>query len=250
MLPIDLQILKYFFFEKPIYRYKMQPFFQWDSYFTLKSYMDTIAKDQIIDQNLDEITYTVFDLETTGLIPEIGHEIISIGAIQLKGWNQCSTKTFYQTIKPIRPVSKRIHSLTGLSKNEIDRAPPFFEGFHKFLEFSQNSVLVAHPAKFDIRFLQTMLKRWKLPSYEPTVIDSQLLAKWLLPDINSQLDPLINFFGIKHMERHHALNDAKMTAELFISLLQLAKKQGIYSYLELKEALQPIETKNPLELIK
>ncbi|ARI77113.1 3'-5' exonuclease [Halobacillus mangrovi] len=237
MLPIDLQILKYIFFEKPIYYFKIKPYLKWNTYRQLEEKLETFNKD-FGSNSLRDLDYTIFDLETTGFLPEIGHEIISIGAIRLQGLDACHRKTFHQVIRPIRPVNNQTLRLTGLSRDRLRNASPFIEGFQNFMEFSEGSVLVAHPAKFDMRFLQTMLKRWKLPSYHPPVIDSQLMAQWLLPSVKHQLDPLLKHFGIEKRARHHALNDAIMTAELFSELLSITLEKEISTLEELTHVLE------------
>ncbi|SDL63059.1 3'-5' exonuclease [Sediminibacillus halophilus] len=244
MLPIDLQIIKYYLFEKPMFQQKIKPYFNWKSYQSLEESLEKVEKDPAIETtDFSKTTFTIFDLETTGLIPEIGHEIISIGAIQLTGNKFCRTEKFHQIIKPVRPVSRRIKNLTGIDKHELVNASPFIDAFSNFLQYSSGTILVAHPAKFDIRFLQSMIKRWKLPAYRPYVLDSQLMAKWLLPQVNHQLDPLIRHLGIERLERHHALNDAIMTAELFEYLLKEARKQGISTYQELRPILEQFQNK-------
>ncbi|UOR12358.1 3'-5' exonuclease [Halobacillus amylolyticus] len=238
MLPIDLQILKYIFFEKPIYAYKLRPQFKWASYQELYERLQLYDGEPNIGlANLKDIDYTIFDLETTGFIPEIGHEIISIGAVRIHGLETCHIDTFHQIIRPIRPVSKSTFKLTGLTREQIANGHPFVGSFKDFMEFSKGSVLVAHPAKFDMRFLQSMLKRWKLPHYHPPVIDSQIMAQWLFPAKRHQLDPLLKHFHIEKRERHHALNDAMMTSELFFKLLEHSIQNGIQTYGELKSVL-------------
>ncbi|KHE67588.1 PolC-type DNA polymerase III [Halobacillus sp. BBL2006] len=235
MLPVDLQILKYIFFEKPIYYFKIKPYLKWNTYHQLEERLENLNRyenERLLDQD-----YTIFDLETTGFLPEIGHEIISIGAIRLHGLDACHRKTFHQVIRPIRPVNSQTLRLTGLTRDRLRNASPFIEGFQNFLEFSEGSVLVAHPAKFDMRFLQTMLKRWKLPPYHPPVVDSQLMAQWLLPSVKHQLDPLLKHFGIDKRARHHALNDAIMTAELFSHLLSMTLDKDVSTMKELNHIL-------------
>ncbi|PBB05065.1 DNA polymerase III subunit epsilon [Salimicrobium humidisoli] len=235
MLPVDLQILKYIFIEKPIYYFKMKPYFETEEYNDLCTYMENREESNSSDF-LKEREYTVFDLETTGFLPEIGHEVLSIGAVRIDGEGQKSGE-MHQLIRPIRPVPNHILSLTNLSREDLDRAESFITGFQKFLSFSENSTLVAHPAHFDVRFLRAMVKRWKLPEYSPACIDSQLMAKYTLPGVSHRLDPLLNHFNIHNLERHHALNDATMTARLFTELLRIAEKDFFitsYSVLQQK----------------
>ncbi|UOQ42574.1 3'-5' exonuclease [Halobacillus salinarum] len=245
MLPTDLQILKYILFEKPMYYFKMKPYFRWHSYEQLTKELTSFNKRAVSSKvmhqkSLTELEYTIFDLETTGFIPEIGHEIISIGAIRIQGLESCSVRTFHQLVQPIRYVSRYTLKLTGLTRSQLENASPFFEVFLRFMEFSRGSVLVAHPAKFDMRFLQTMLKRWKLPAYSPFVLDSQKMAQWLMPDSRHQLDPLLRQFKIEKKERHHALNDAIMTAELFYNLLQLTLEREVSTLGSLNKKLNQL----------
>ncbi|GGC91198.1 hypothetical protein GCM10007216_22430 [Thalassobacillus devorans] len=242
MLPIDLQILKYLFFEKPIYSYKIRPYRRQNAYHKLYRELENYqSPGELLHQPLDKATYTIFDLETTGFLPEIGHEIISIGAIQIEGLQSCHIKKFHQIIRPIRPVRRHTLDLTGLTRTQLKNGASFIEGFDRFLSFSNNSILVAHPAKFDMRFLRAMLKRWQLPDFNPPVIDSQLVAQWLLPEIRHQLDPLLRYFDIEQMERHHALNDAIMTAELFEQLLKGAIESGAKDYYYLQKQLESLD---------
>lgn len=238
MLPVDLQILKYILFEKPMYYFKIKPYLKWHSYDQLQNQLLEHKHEKDLElKPLEELDFTIFDLETTGFLPEIGHEIISIGAIRLNGLHACRKEKFHQVIRPIRPVNNQTLKLTGLSRDRLENASPFIDGFQNFMEFSEGSVLVAHPAKFDMRFLRAMLKRWKLPDYDPHVIDSQLMAQWLLPNVRHQLDPLLKYMGIEKRDRHHALNDAIMTAELFGYLLSRAIDQEVTILQQLNEKL-------------
>ncbi|MCA0970143.1 3'-5' exonuclease [Halobacillus litoralis] len=231
--------MKYILFEKPMYYFKIKPYLKWNHYQRLEQQLSDYTRDpEIENKPLEELDYTIFDLETTGFLPEIGHEIISIGAIRIKGLDACHRKTFHQVIRPIRPVNNQTLRLTGLSRDRLRNASPFIDGFQNFLDYSEGSVLVAHPAKFDMRFLQAMLKRWKLPQYQPPVIDSQVLAQWLLPADKHQLDPLLKYFGIEKRDRHHALNDAIMTAELFRQLLYMTFNRHVETFGELEEILR------------
>ncbi|TLS35208.1 3'-5' exonuclease [Pseudalkalibacillus caeni] len=168
--------------------------------------------------------FTVFDLETTGFFPTLGDEIISIGAIKINRTNEEVSESFYRIIRPVRKVPKTVLEITGLSISEIKNGAPFLEVFEDFLEYCNGSTLVAHPAGFDISFLQTMAKRMGLPGFNPPYMDCEELVKQLFPGINPQLDYLIRKFHLTELERHHALNDAHMTGQLFVKLLEILEK--------------------------
>ncbi len=243
MLPIDIEIIKYILFERHVVSLKMRPFFQTDAYHHLYNQLETLnTSEELLSEPVTEATYTIFDLETTGLLPELGHEIISIGAIRIKGDHQIQYKRFHVHVKPLRRVSKRTRKLTGITQEELEQSESILEALSEFLEFSKGSILVAYPAAFDMKFIRTILKRWKLPDRLPPSVDAQTIVKKLYPHRKHQLDTMIPFFGITKLARHHALNDATMTAELFQQLLhelpqdKIHTVQDLISYTEQKKS--------------
>ncbi|WP_347549943.1 3'-5' exonuclease [Pseudalkalibacillus hwajinpoensis] len=165
--------------------------------------------------------FTVFDLETTGFYPVLGDEVISIGAVKIDLMEgRLLEESFYRIVRPIHKVPRFVRQLTGLSIGEIRAGWTFLEAFEEFMAFSKGTTLIAHPVKFDVYFLQTLVQKCGLPDYLPPYLCSEELAKDTLPQMNPQLDTLIRKLNIERYERHHALNDARMTAELFLKLFQ------------------------------
>lgn len=163
--------------------------------------------------------FTVFDLETTGFYPSIGDEVISIGAVKIDlVEGRILDETFYRIVRPLNKVPRFVRQLTGLSIGEIKAGWSFLEALEEFIAFSKGTTLIAHPVKFDVYVLQALVQKWGLPDYLPPYLDSEALAKEIFPSGNPQLDSLIRKLNIERHERHHALNDAKMTAELCLKL--------------------------------
>lgn len=228
MEPIpSLKILKYIFYDQFNLKIKQKKCTNPEIQVKLTEHLSNYQVTLKPNQSLLETTYTVFDLETTGFFPRIGDEIVSIGAIKMNG-NEIINQ-FYKVINPINEVPEYIYSLTGLTKEQINKGITFQEAFFKLLKFSENTVLVAHPASFDVHFLQEMAKRWGILNYTPTFIDSYFIANYLQPKSNNKLDNLVSQFQIEQKRRHHALNDAKMTSEVFAELLFLLSKEGVHS---------------------
>jgi DNA polymerase III subunit epsilon len=231
MEPIpSLQIIKYF-----LYDYFHLKRGQRKKY--SKELQDEITKEILTfhpmispKQSFQETTYTVFDIETTGFFPRLGDEIVSIGAIKINVNEMRFPEHFYEIISPIGEVPTAIYSLTGLAKEQVEKGISFQEAFLKFLQFSKGTILVAHPASFDVHFLQVMAKQWGFPNFKPLFIDSYFLANFLQPKVNNKLDGLITYFKIDQKERHHALNDAQMTAEVFMKLLQMLAEKGVHNF--------------------
>ncbi|MDF0725613.1 3'-5' exonuclease [Cytobacillus sp. S13-E01] len=233
-MPVDLKILEYYFLKQFILKYKIRNAKQHPSYATLMQTLKNYQPTAIDNKELADCTFTIFDLETTGFFPELGDEIISIGAVKVKHSQVQYSNSFYKVISPLQTVTKSTKRFTGLKKKEIIDGEPLPIVMSEFLQFSEGTILVAHPASFDINFLKKRFKKWGLPEFSPEYLDSFLLANKLYPSQKNYLDDLIERFSISRRTRHHALNDAVMTAEIFIQLLG---EVSISRYSELKEKM-------------
>ncbi|QPC46501.1 hypothetical protein G8O30_05730 [Mangrovibacillus cuniculi] len=85
----------------------------------------------------ENITYTVFDLETTGFYPHMGDEVLSIGAVKVKDGQVLKSQQFYEVVKPFGKVSSFIKKLTGLTEDELGNGISFSEALNRFLEFAE-----------------------------------------------------------------------------------------------------------------
>lgn len=221
MSSIGLKILRYYLYD----RVKWQKKIKRDK--SLPVY-DRLQESLLLYQESSSRYFTVYDLETTGFYPAIGDEVISIGAVKIDlVEGRILEETFYRIVRPIHKVPRVVRQLTGLSIDEIRAGWTFIEAFEEFMAFSKGTTLIAHPVKFDVYFLQTLVQKWGLPDYLPPYLDSEALAKELFPRSNPQLDSLIRKLNIERHERHHALNDARMTAELCLKMFhKLDMKDG------------------------
>ncbi|NBD25980.1 exonuclease domain-containing protein [Paenibacillus glycinis] len=178
-------------------------------------------KDSIMDQPLDEMEVVVFDLETTGFYPTNGDEIISFGAVLLKGERLVEERSFYSLVNPKRKVPKHITELTGITNEMTEDAPDLMQVLHDFMEFVGKRLLIAHASGHDKHFLNTALWRTSKVNLTHRVLDTIMVAKWLEPGRSSyNLDDLLEQHGIAITERHHALEDSRMTAMLWLRYLK------------------------------
>lgn len=186
--------------------------------------------DFVLDRQLTELDVVVFDLETTGFSPASGDEIISFGAVAVKGHEIQSAETFYLVVNPERRIPDRIVELTGISNDEASQAPPVAEGLNRFFRFTHKRMLVAHASGHDKKFLNTLLWRTSKVHMTHRVLDTLMVAKWLEPQRdNYTLDSLLADRGIPLGRRHHALEDSIMTAKLWVSLLKQVQKKNIHT---------------------
>lgn len=98
---------------------------------------------------LDEATYVIVDLETTGL-DHRAEKIIEIGAVKMVGSRRVAT--FERLVNPNRLIPPKIVKLTGITNTMTADAPVIDEVLPGFAEFAGDAVLVAHNAHFDMSF--------------------------------------------------------------------------------------------------
>jgi len=182
--------------------------------------------------------FVVFDIETTGL-SNINDEIIEIGAVKIK--NKKIVDTFETFVNPQIPISSFITKLTGIDESMVKDAPLIEEVLPKFLEFAKGAVLVAHNANFDVSFIKSKAKKLGL-TVENTVLDTLELSRHLYQELkNYKLDTLAEFFEVKLLHHHRAVEDAKATAEIFIKMLEKLQEIGIKSVSEINSVLMERE---------
>ena len=191
-----------------------------------------------LDRPLTDLTYTVFDTETTGLEPAAGDEIIQIGALRIVNGRLLRHENFEQLVDPqrfLRPEGIRIHGITdGMVRGQpqIDVVLPAFH------EFCNDTVLVAHNAAFDMRFLQLKEEATGVVFSQP-VLDTLLLSGVLHANQEShQLDHIAERLGVTIEGRHNAVSDACATGEVFLKMLPLLAQRGIVT---LRQALEASE---------
>jgi len=184
---------------------------------------------------LSELAYTVFDTETTGLTPSKGDEIISIGALHIVNSKLVPDVSFNHLVDPrrkLKPASAKIH---GITAEMLQGQPTIDEVLPAFRRFSENTILVAHNAAFDMRFLQLKEAQTGIRFDQP-VLDTLLLSSVIHPRQKSHsLETIAEHMKVKVINRHDALGDALITAEIFLKMLPLLNSKGIHT---LKDALE------------
>lgn len=177
---------------------------------------------------LKQAAFIVFDTETTGFYPYAGDELISIGAVMIRNGAVEDTHTFHEWINPYRSIPPEVKSLTGVLEENLIDAPPALVVIHQFLQFIGSHYLVAHCADFDLHFINTQLKKYCKKKLRNPIIDTMMLSYHLNP-VNKlhNLDYLLKMYEISIHERHHALEDARMTAHLFLKFLDQLEQRGI-----------------------
>jgi DNA polymerase-3 subunit epsilon len=176
---------------------------------------------------LQDVTFVVLDLETTGGSPKGGDAITEVGAAKYRG-GKC-LGTLATLVNPGRDIPPAITYLTGITETMVLPAPPIAEVLPAFLEFAGDAVLVGHNVRFDMSFLQAAMAATGRPRLTNRVIDTCALARRLVSDEvpNCKLATLAAHFRTTHKPTHRALDDTLATAELLHSLLERAGTMGV-----------------------
>ncbi|MBM3574482.1 MAG: DNA polymerase III subunit epsilon [Alphaproteobacteria bacterium] len=162
----------------------------------------------------------VFDTETTGLDPAQGHRIVEIGAVEIS--NLIPTgRVFHVYLNPERDMPEEAFRVHGLSNEFLLQHKRFADIVAEFIDFIEDSPLVAHNAEFDTRFLNAELALVDLPALAGSrIIDTLAMARRLNPGSPASLDALCQRYGIdsSRREKHGALLDAGLLAEVYAEL--------------------------------
>ena len=190
------------------------------------------------DRPLSSLTYTVFDTETTGLNPSGGDEIIQMGAARIVNGKLLRQESFEQLVDPQRMIPAVTIPIHGITQDMVRGQPTIGEVLPAFHVFAQDTVLVAHNAAFDMKFLQLKEAETGLVFNHP-VLDTLLLSAVVHPNQEShRLEAIAERFNITVLGRHTALGDAMVTAEVWLRLIPLLQDMGIHTMRQAREAAE------------
>jgi DNA polymerase-3 subunit epsilon len=183
----------------------------------------TPALDQI---PLADLTYTVFDTETTGLNPTTD-EIISLSAVRIVNGRVLRQEIFDQLVDPKRPLPAISTEITGISADMLRDQPTIEQVLPAFHKFSEGTVLIAHNAAFDMRMLQLKETRTGVKFTNP-VLDTLLLSAITHANHKDHsIEAIAQRLGVSIIGRHTSLGDAIVTGEILLRLIPLLAERGI-----------------------
>ncbi|MBT2688231.1 3'-5' exoribonuclease [Bacillus sp. ISL-47] len=185
-----------------------------------------------------KLNVVVFDIETTGFYPDKGDQIISIGAVKIIGGEICDKDCFYSLVQYDKHLPPEIKELTGLSEGQLVEAPSLADVLIRFFEFVKDMPLVAHHANHEKSFMRHSC--WKLyrTPFKHKILDTSFLYRVAEPDqALFKLEELCEYHGIPVIGRHHALGDAKLTAQLWCILSEKVQNSGCANLKDVYERL-------------
>ena len=171
--------------------------------------------EQIVkDQPLEDVNFIITDIETTGSI-QGKDRIIDLAAQKIRAGE--IVDSFEQLINPEQKISYTISRITGISNDTVEDAPRIEEILHKFTQFFDDGIFVAHNSDFDYRFIRSEQNRLNIQPFKtPIDICTYRIAKKLLPNLKTcGISGLAKHFGYEMNGRHRALPDVQATSFFF-----------------------------------
>lgn len=164
----------------------------------------------------------IFDTETTGFDPMTGDRLIEIGLVEMVE-KSLTGSNYHAYVNPERDVPESAFRVHGLSSDFLKDKPVFSDVMDEFIDYvGDDSVLVAHNAEFDMRFINWELENAGKPIIHPKrFVDTLAIARTKFPGAANSLDALCKRFGVSNSHRtlHGALLDAEILADVYIELL-------------------------------
>lgn len=182
-------------------------------------------------KKLDDVEFTIFDTETTGLAPLSGDRIVEVAAIRFKAKERIGS--FQTLVNPRRQISDAAFAVNRISARMLLDAPDITEVLPKFLSFIKDSCLCSYNAGFDLGFLNNEIKLSGFPALEGIIIaDILKMARRLLPGLERYaLWFVAKELGFKQEQKHRALSDVELTLGVFSKLKEILEEKGIDDFM-------------------
>jgi len=185
----------------------------------------------VLESKLEDLTYVVFDTETTGLTPS-SDEIVQIAAVRVVNGRRVKREVFDTLVDPARAIPPSSTAVHGITDDMVKGAPSMTEAGKRFHDFARGAVLVAHNAPFDMEFLRRHEKSMGV-RFDHPVLDTVLLSAVVYGQLEQHsLDALTARLGITIPEeaRHTAIGDTVATADAFLKLMPMLKSRGLLTF--------------------
>jgi DNA polymerase-3 subunit epsilon/ATP-dependent DNA helicase DinG len=161
-----------------------------------------------------DTTYVSLDLELVDS-PELGREILEIGAVRFRGAQELESLAVL--VRTNAPLGHRISRLTGLTEADLENAVPLEQGLERLARLVGSTPVVGQSIELDLEHLERAGLRLRAPA-----LDTFELAQLMLPGLPKyDLDSIARALGIEVLvERHRALADARLAMIVFNRLVE------------------------------
>lgn len=164
-------------------------------------------------------SFVAIDVETTGMSPMRGDRVIELGAVIVQAG--IVTREFQALIRTEKRIASKAHQVHGITEDMLSNEPGPEEVFPLFRAFVNHNILIAHNAEFDRSFLRHEFSRLGMMlnnQFHCTMKMSRIRCPGL-PDY--RLETVYrHVVGSEVQQRHRALDDARMTARVWMEMMK------------------------------
>ena len=189
---------------------------------------------------LDNAAFTVLDLETSGLEPK-RHHIVQIGAVRLESGSIALGNVWSGLVRTHGERSPESLLIHEISPQRQEQGEPLPQLMRDFARYSENTVWVAWDADFDLAFLDRAWPQAGLEQARPLILDLAELAACVLPEWRGRrlgLDDCLRYCGLPVTDRHDALGDALVSAQLMQLLIGRTRQKGVVTIGQARRLMQ------------
>jgi DNA polymerase III epsilon subunit family exonuclease len=189
---------------------------------------------------LDQRDFIALDVETTGFHVNKGDRVVSLGAVKVKNGRIHREDAFYTLVNPEKDIPQVVKDLTGIDDEAVALAPGFDEVMKAFSTWSLkgtiNPVAIGHAVSFDLSFLK---KPDVAPAWLNKWMDTREIISLVYPGLaGKSLFHIAEFLECNIIVEHHALEDAILSAEVFLLALEALKEQNVTTMDSLRRMLK------------
>ena len=182
-----------------------------------------------MSEYINDVEFTIFDVETTGLEPESGDRIIEIAGIRLKGEDKLGV--FHSLVSSGKEISAEAFAVNHITPGMLKNAPLSERALPDFLNFANGSILASYNAPFDMGFLNNELGLINIKPPDPPIVDVLKMSRRLLPDLDRYaLWFVAKELGIHTEQVHRALSDVELTVDVFLALREVLYERGVEDF--------------------
>lgn len=170
--------------------------------------------------------WVCFDCETTGLNPKVD-EIVSISALKIVGNRVDFSNRLDILVRPKQKINEESIKIHRLRNCDVDNGLEINEAIEQFLHFIGGRTLVGYYVEFDIAMVNKYIK----PKIGVTLPNKSIEVSALYYDklirpkghitIDLRFDTIAHALDIPTFAKHSSLNDALMSALMYMKLKSL-----------------------------
>ncbi len=170
-------------------------------------------------QNLSDQLYSIIDVETTGGRPS-DSRITDISIFITDG--KQILDEFSSLVNPETYIPPFISELTGITNEMVADAPTFDEIAQKVLDFTEDTIFIAHNVNFDFAMINGEFSRLDFDFQKEKLCTVRLARKYIPGHRSYGLGNICGDLNIPINGRHRARGDAEATTMLFHKVFELS----------------------------